>query len=181
MIDIFRASEKIMAMDDATWERHANPLSVWSRLSCLPLITVAIWSRVWLGWFSLIPLALALIWTWVNPRLFPAPRTLTSWASRGVMGERIFLDRAHRAIAHHHLIMANILTIAMALFALVLIYGIWSLNVWATLTGLTGTIGGKIWFVDRMVWLYDETRSRSSDEEVIMSRRNSIAAPEDGN
>lgn len=31
--DIFAASEKIMRMDDATWVRHANPWSVYSRMT----------------------------------------------------------------------------------------------------------------------------------------------------
>ena len=162
MIDVFRASEKLMSMDDATWARHANPLSVYSRLSCLPLIVLAVWSRIWLGWLALIPIALAVIWTWLNPRLFNPPKTLTSWASRGVLGERIFLNRANMPVPKHHQTVTTTLTIAMMLFAILLIYGVWSLNIWATLTGLTGTIGGKLWFVDRMAWLYDETTSRSS-------------------
>lgn len=164
MIDLFKASERLMAMDDETWARHANPWSVYSRMSCLPLIALAIWSRTWFGWYALIPLALAIGWTWINPRLFSVPQALTSWASRGVLGERIFLDRAKAKVARHHIQMANILTGVMILFAFVLVYGLWSLNIWATLCGLTGTIGGKIWFVDRMVWLYDETHSRSNGE-----------------
>ena len=72
-MDIFRGAERLMGMNDETWERHANPLSVYSRFSCLPLIVAAIWSRVWLGWWALAPLALAIGWTFINPRLFPAP------------------------------------------------------------------------------------------------------------
>jgi hypothetical protein len=126
MIDIFKASEKLMSMDDATWARHASPLSVYSRMTCLPLIVAALWSRVWLGWFALIPLALALLWTWANPRLFNPPNSLTSWASRGVLGERVFLNRATTPIPTHHHTMATILTTAMALFSVILIYGVWS-------------------------------------------------------
>ena len=47
--DIFALSERMMAMDDAAWARHANPWSVYSRMSILPLMTLAIYSRVWLG------------------------------------------------------------------------------------------------------------------------------------
>jgi len=51
MIDIFKVSEKLMGMDDAAWKRHANPWSVYTRFTCLPFIVLALWSRVWLGWW----------------------------------------------------------------------------------------------------------------------------------
>jgi hypothetical protein len=86
-MDIFRGAERLMGMNDETWERHANPLSV----SCLPLIVAAIWSRVWLGWWALAPLALAIGWTFINPRLFPAPIDKATGAAKAVMGERFFL------------------------------------------------------------------------------------------
>mgnify|MGYP000427418669 CR=1 FL=1 len=41
-MDIGKISERIMGMDDATWQRHSNPLSGWSRVSILPLITLAV-------------------------------------------------------------------------------------------------------------------------------------------
>ena len=33
MVDLGDASEKLMGMDDATWRRHANPWSGWSRVA----------------------------------------------------------------------------------------------------------------------------------------------------
>nr|WP_238997445.1 DUF6653 family protein [Mycolicibacterium sp. CBMA 361] len=38
-------------MTDAAWRRHANPWSVWTRFAAIPLMMLAIWSRVW-GWPS---------------------------------------------------------------------------------------------------------------------------------
>ena len=38
-----------MRMDDATWRRHANPWSVWTCATVLPVIIFAVWSRVWIG------------------------------------------------------------------------------------------------------------------------------------
>ena len=79
-----------MGMDDRAWQRHANPWSVWTRiLTPLPLLALAVWSRVWLGWGALWPVALALGWIWLNPRLFPAPARLDGWAAAAVMGERV--------------------------------------------------------------------------------------------
>lgn len=153
-MDIFRAAERLMTMDDDAWARHANPWSVFTRFTCLPLIALAIWSRVWLGWWALVPLALALLWTWCNPRLFAPVRDLENWASRGVMGERLFLNRETAGIASHHVRMAYILTALSGLGMAVLIYGLVALDVWATICGLVLAIGPKVWFVDRMVWIH---------------------------
>ena len=40
-----------------TWMRHANPRSVWTRFTCVSLVVIAVWSRVWIGWYCLIPIA----------------------------------------------------------------------------------------------------------------------------
>ena len=82
-MDVFKLSERLMAMDDEVWARHANPWSVYSRFTCLPLIALAIWSRVWLGWWSLVPLVLALFWTWYNPRAFRPSTRNDGWAFKG--------------------------------------------------------------------------------------------------
>ena len=34
----------LFRMDERVWERHANPLSVWSRFATFPLILLALWS-----------------------------------------------------------------------------------------------------------------------------------------
>ncbi|MEM9641484.1 MAG: DUF6653 family protein [Pseudomonadota bacterium] len=162
-MDIVARAERIMGMDDDAWARHANPWSVYSRFSCLPLIVLAIWSRVWIGWWCLIPLAAALFWTWYNPRAFAAPLTTDSWASKGVMGERIYLARNLRPIPSHHIRMAHVLMWLSGGGMVILLFGVIVLDPWATVAGLIGTIMPKVWFVDRMVWLYtdmqDEVRS----------------------
>ena len=58
------------AMSDEVWARHANPWSVWTRFSILPLLVAAIWSRVWIGRWALLPTAAVVLWAWLNPRLF---------------------------------------------------------------------------------------------------------------
>ncbi len=160
-MDIFKAAERMMAMDDASWARHANPLSVWSRMSCLPLLVLAIWSRIWLGWWFLLPLALAIAWTWYNPRAFGPPDSTDNWASKGVMGERIFLNRATNPVPAHHLKAAHILTAISIIGVVILIYGLIVLNPWATVCGVAVTILSKVWFVDRMVWLYADMKTRT--------------------
>lgn len=163
-MDIFAAAERLMRMDEESWARHSNPWSVWSRFTCLPLIVLAIWSRVWLGWWCLVPLALALGWTFLNPRLFAPPASTDNWASRAVMGERLFLARNERPIPAHHVRWAKGLTLASGVGVAILIYGLWALDFWAVLCGLAVTIGGKFWFCDRMVWLWHDTQAASRSE-----------------
>ena len=101
-MDIGKTSEQIMGMDDEVWERHANPYSGWSRVPVLSLLALAIWSRVWLGWWALVPIILIFVWIWFNPRLFPAPKSTDNWMSKGVLGERVWLNRKNVPIPTHH-------------------------------------------------------------------------------
>ena len=153
-----------MSMDDDAWARHANPWSVWTRFSCLPLICLAVWSRVWIGWWAVLAVALAVFWTWLNPRLFSPPRSTDSWASRGALGERLFLNRKQVAIPPHHERAALLLAWASATGLPPLIYGLWALDFWATVAGVVLTVGPKFWFVDRMVWLQRDMQRETPDE-----------------
>lgn len=155
-LDFFKATERAMRMDDGVWRRHANPWSGWTRmLTCLPLLALAIWSRVWLGVWALIPLALSLLWIWVNPRAFPPPKDLDNWVSKGVMGERIFLH--HRAlVARHHRRAAIILSALCLPGVAILTWGLYALWWEGAVFGVILTALPKIWFVDRMVWIYQD-------------------------
>ena len=163
-MDVFSALERLMSMDDETWARHANPWSVYTRFTCLPLLALAVWSRTWIGGWSLLAVGLALLWTWYNPRAFPPPRRTDGWASQGTLGERMFLDRKRVPIPAHHERMALLLGALSAPGAVILIYGLAVLDVWATICGLVATVLPKVWFVDRMVWLYRDMRGGRDGE-----------------
>ena len=162
-MDVFKAAEKLMSMDDAAWERHANPWSGISRFSCGPLLILAIWSRDWIGWWALIPIALALFWTWWNPRAFGPPSSTDNWMSKGVFGERVFLKRDATPIPSHHERAAKILGWASLPGMLLLVWGLWELHAWATISGAFMALLPKLWFVDRMVWLYQDMRDATPE------------------
>ena len=84
---------RLFGLQGESWLRHANPVSVWTRFAVLPLLALSIWSRDWIGWWSLVPIALSLVFMVVNPLLFPKPASTRNWASKGVFGERIWADR----------------------------------------------------------------------------------------
>jgi hypothetical protein len=147
-------------MDTATWERHASPWSVWTRVPILPLATLVLYARPALGsWTAAALLALA-AWAWVNPRAFPPPRSTASWASRAVMGERIWLER-DRVPIPTALARSVTPTLAVAVAGLPpLAWGLWQREPWPTLAGLGLSTGGKVLFLERMVRLYDDMAAR---------------------
>lgn len=157
--------EKIIAsffrLDDEAWERHANPMSVWTRNTCLPLLIIAFWSRIWLGLWFIIPVIIALLWTFINPRLFQKPVSYDNWASKSVFGERIWLKRKELPVPAHHKNVPNILSAIAAIGFLLVIYGIWFFEVWPVLFGCALVYMGKLWFLDRMVWLYEDLKNHS--------------------
>lgn len=146
------------SMDDTTWARHANPWSVWTRFTVLPLLILSIWSRVWLGWWSLIPVIITIGWMWLNPRIFPKPNSTNNWASKAVLGERVWLNRDNVPVLKHHHKVPTILSFVSTSGVVFLIWGLVALDFWPTLLGVVLVYLGKLWFIDRMVWLYEDMK-----------------------
>ena len=46
--------------------------------SVLPLPVASTWSRVWLGWWCIVPLLLSVIWLFINPIFFASPRSTST-------------------------------------------------------------------------------------------------------
>ena len=153
-----RRIASLFAMDEATWARHANPWSGWTRFTALPLLALAGWSRVWLGWGAVVPVAAALAWIYWNPRLFAPPLHWNAWITRGVLGERIWLDRDVAPVPKRHRRMPNILSAVVAVGVVLTLYGVLALSPWPVLMGIAVASLAKLWFIDRMVWLHNDTK-----------------------
>lgn len=146
-------------MNEAAWARHANPWSVWTRNTALPLLVLAFWSRVWIGWRWASPAILAAcLWTWLNPRIFPAPRSTENWASKAVLGERIWMERRRTPVPGRHRVLPALLSGVSAAGVIPVVWGVYSLSLWPTVTGMVVIYLSKLWFLDRMVWLYEDAR-----------------------
>jgi hypothetical protein len=145
---------RAFAMDEATWARHANPWSVWTRATALPLLVAVAWSRVWLGEWAVGLGLLALAWMWLNPRLFPPPASTRAWSSRAVLGERVWLNRTRVPVPAHHRRVPHVLSALSAAGLLLVLWGVLRLSPWPTLAGLGLVLMAKFWFLDRMAWLY---------------------------
>ncbi len=154
-----KALSKLFLPDDDSWLKHANPWSVWSRFATLPFIVLSIWSRVWIGWYCLIPLALLVIWVWLNPTLFSKPKSFDSWGAKAVLGERVWMKRGEVPLPAGHSTVIAVLNGLQLCSGLALVYGLWQLDLAWTLHGTAYVYLSKMWFLDRMVWLYESTAS----------------------
>ena len=147
------------------WMRHANPASVWTRFTVPSVFALAIWSRDWIGIWCLVPITLALIWMVVNPLLFGSPKSTRNWASRAVLGERIWVNADRETLPEQFrsrtpsLIANTYSGLGLALLA----YGLIDLDLLATVAGILITHGGKAWYLDRMVLLFADMKDRDPE------------------
>ncbi len=153
-----RTIANIFSLSDENWMKHSNPWSVWTRYSVLPIIVLAVWSRVWLGWWALLPIALSLLWMYFNPVFFKKPRSTNNWTSKAVLGERVYLNRDNVPIPVRHKRVPNIASGISGLGFLVAMYGLVQLSIWPAVLGTIITIVAKTWFLDRMVWIFEDMK-----------------------
>ena len=162
-MDVMSKLASAFSMTDEAWKRHANPWSVWTRFAAIPLMILAIWSRVWLGWWCLVPIAAVIAWLWLNPRVFAPVETPTSWAARGIYGERLWLKERQRLPGDDRTVLRLLIGVGSAGFAL-LAFGLVRLEVWPTVFGATLIVLGQLWRIDRFVVLYErQTRADAQD------------------
>ncbi|QOR94679.1 hypothetical protein IMZ38_01715 [Thermosphaera chiliense] len=155
---ILGKTSSAMRMKDEAWMRHANPWSFATRPPTI-LHNCLLVSRVD-RLFFLIPLAVIAAWTFLNPRVFPKPRSTRNRASKGVFGERIMVSRREYCveIPEHHVKAAFALTMLSLAGAILLFYGIVALEPLTTVAGCITACFGMLWYVDRMVWLFEDLK-----------------------
>ncbi|WP_135853574.1 DUF6653 family protein [Halorussus salinus] len=137
--------------DAEFWERHENPASGWTRLPTAPLLMYAIYARNWRL------LAATVAFVVVNPILFPkpGPEADDSWMTRGVRGERLWVQGADAG-------RANLLNVASAPAFLWAIYAAIRRRPARTAFFTALSMALKLAFVNEMVKLYD--RAVASEE-----------------
>lgn len=159
-----RRLAKAFNLTDDNWMKHANPWSVWTRYSVLPVIVIAFWSRVWIGWWCLIPGTAALLWVFLNPIVFNKPKSTRNWASKAVLGERVYLHRDKVDIPDiHKTPLYAILNFISFIGMVIAIWAIISSSIWGVVLGVALAYLGKSWYLDRMVWLYEMMKTKNSE------------------
>jgi hypothetical protein len=141
-------------MDGEAWRRHANPWSVYTRFAAIPAAALAVWSRTWIGWWCLVPLALVVVWLFLNVRVF-SPVGPTSWTAKGIYGERLWLLDRQQMPSGHRAVVGRLILLGLCGFAL-MAWGLYRLEVWPTLFGMVLVVVAQLWRIDRFSLLYEE-------------------------
>jgi hypothetical protein len=114
-------------------------------------MALAVWSREWIGWWSLAAFALVLVFMMLNPLLFPPPRSTRNWASKGVFGERIWTERGSVELPPQFRSKVLSVTYAIQVVGLaVLAWGLYQMHLLEVVSGLVILQTAKAWFIDRM-------------------------------
>lgn len=159
-----REISEAFRLTDENWMKHSNPWSVWTRYSVLPLIVIAFWSRIWIGWWCLVPGVISILWMFLNPIFFNKPRSTRNWASKSVLGERVYLNRDKVEIPDiHKTPLYNILNTISFIGMVLSIWAIVYYSVWGAIFGIALAYIGKSWYLDRMVWLYETMKFENEE------------------
>lgn len=73
-----------------------------------------------------------------------------------MLGEKFWSERKTHPVPEHHQLPILILTCLQTMGGLLLIFGLWQFNILLVLTGAILTYMAKMWFLDRMVWIYQD-------------------------
>ncbi|WP_137289980.1 DUF6653 family protein [Natronorubrum halophilum] len=129
------------------WSRHANPGSVWTFVGAYLLLVASIYRR------SRPLLVGTLLFVAVNPLLFSPPKTDDAWATRVVLGERVWLERGLVSSSHTRF------TLACAPVYLFTLRSAANRRPLRTGVGTVASLALMLLFFDRMARLYEDERS----------------------
>ena len=76
--------------------------------------------------------------------------------SKALPGERVWLNRDAVPVPAYHPTVTNVLSAVAAISVLFIIGGVLMFDPWPTLFGTMMAYLGKLWFADRMVWLWND-------------------------
>jgi hypothetical protein len=76
--------------------------------------------------------------------------------SKAVMGERVWLNRDAVPVPAYHKKVPNVLSAVAAIGLFFILWGVLVFDLWSTLFGTMMAYLGKLWFADRMVWLWND-------------------------
>lgn len=128
-------------LSDPAWERHANPWSGWTRVLSMPALAAGLYLHdFWI-------LGAVVVWLIINPILFPKPKRVDNWMSKGVLGEKLYFQEG-RKLKKDLPTLLNIISVPV--FMAFLYLGWQQALLPMVLSGLL-TMTIKFWFVDRMV------------------------------
>ncbi|MFN3188406.1 MAG: DUF6653 family protein [Candidatus Paceibacteria bacterium] len=132
-------------LSEATWERHANPWSGWTRALSMSALAVGLYLHSF--WI----LGAVAFWLIINPMLFPKPKSVDNWMSKGVLGEQLYYKDGKKFKKD----LPTLLNVINAPVFVAFIYLGWQQELMLLILAGILTRVIKFWFIDRMVCLID--------------------------
>lgn len=112
----------------------------------------------------MLPGIVSLLWMFFNPVFFSKPRSTKNWASKAVLGERVYLNRDNVEIPDSH--KTPLYSILKLISFTGIVLSIWAIicySIWGVVLGGALTYLGKSWYLDRMVWLYEVMKTENKE------------------
>ena len=106
-------------------------------------------------------LGIAVVWMVINPVLFSKPKNVDNWMSKGVLGEKVY-TRGGPKFKRDLPTLLNVMNIPV--FAGFLYFGWQQELIPLILAGILVMVI-KFWFIDRMVFLYENVSRKENDQD----------------
>lgn len=87
--------------------------------------------------------------------------------SKGVLGERIWLNRKTIPIPAHHDRAASWLNALAGLGLILFALGLYQIDAWMVIAGTVTMMIAKLWFLDRMVWSLEDMVDKQNEHEIM--------------
>jgi len=75
----------------------------------------------------------------------------------------VWLNRDEVAVPRYHIIVSNILNAISSAGMGLSIWAIVTLSVWPAILGISLAYLGKSWYLDRMVWIYEDMKNENEE------------------
>ncbi len=136
--------------EDRFWSRHSNPKSGWTRVPSGAVLVYAIYRRKWRL------LGAVLVWTAINPFLFPPAETEDAWMTRAVLAERWWIrEETNRTVGLGY---PNICNTVGALAFVYALFAAWRQSPTGATLGTVASVTLKLWWLRVLVKYYDRQR-----------------------
>ncbi len=121
----------------------------------MPVLAAGLYLHNW--WI----LGAVIIWLFINPVIFPKPKRVDNWMSKGVLGEQLYFKDGKK-MKWDLPTLLNVLNVPV--FIAFLYFG-WIQDLPAMILAGLLTMTIKFWFIDRMARLADTDALRASFSE----------------
>ena len=101
------------------------------------------------------PIGAVVLWLWWNPHAFAPVDKPVAWSSRGIYGERLWLQDRSRMPAGFAVVQ-RIWVVGAVTGAVLLAWGLGALLIWPTAFGAVLVVYGQLWRIDRLGIFYGE-------------------------